>query len=104
MSGRLMAGVLAAAAGKTADGANRHVAVALDLAAQPHAGQAPRGEYVALSDSHAGCFAGEKFDSAGRTTGMAAAGVELIDAGVLRQGQNQPFARGDLELARSFDS
>jgi hypothetical protein len=103
LSGGRVPGVFASTAFQPACGADGHIVIARDLAAQTHAGKAFRREDVSLGDRNALGLAREEFDATGGATRVAAAGVELIDAGFLRQGQNKSFASGHFELAYSFD-
>ena len=48
-------------------------------------------------------FAGDEVDSAGGAAGVAAAGVELVDLGIIGQCVDQAFAGGDFEGADGLD-
>jgi hypothetical protein len=95
--------ILPPTAGKPTDGADGHVVVAQNLAAQPDAGQLSSGQYVAFRDGHARWFAGDELDAARGAAGMSAAGVKLIDSGVLCQGQDKPLPSGNVEFADIFN-
>src|SRR4030095_13526370 len=64
--GGAASGVLAAAARQPADGADAHVVVAQDLAAQPDAGQAAGRQDVPLGYRHSVGLAGQELHPAGR--------------------------------------
>ena len=97
------AGVRSAAAGQPADGADRHVVVAENLATEPDARQPLGGQDVPFGDGHPLGFAGHKLDPAGGAARVAAAGVELVHMGLVFQGQDQALVQRDLELSDSFD-
>src|SRR5262245_39749474 len=95
--GRAVAGVRAAAAGQPADAPHRHVVVAEDLTTETHAGQAPRRQHLLFGLGHLVRFARDELDAAGGAAGVAAAGVQLIDAGLVLQRQHQPLVGRHLE-------
>ena len=104
--GGAASGVFASRAGQAADGSDAHVVVAQDLAGEAQAGggdQAPGGEDFFFGLSHGLGFAGEELDSAGGAACVAAAGVELVDAGFVGEGVDQALVLGDFELAGVFD-
>jgi len=84
--------IFSPAARQTADGANRHVLIAKDLAAQPDARQASRRQYVAFGDSHVVRLAVEELDAACRAARVPATGVQLINSRILLKSQNEPLA------------
>jgi hypothetical protein len=77
--------------------------VAEDLAAQPDACEPPRCENGSLGIGHCGWLACHEFDSASRTACIAAAGMQLIDACLVGQGQHEPLACRHLERANAID-
>ena len=91
-----------AAACQTADALDRHVAVAEDLATQPHAFQPARGEQVFFGLGHLVWLAGKKLHPAGCAAGVPAAGVKLVHPGILLQSQHQPFAFHNVKIAYSI--
>ena len=64
--------------------------------------QAAGGEDVLLGVGHLVGLAGDELDAAGGAAGVAAAGVELIDLGLVLQRQDQPLAVRHLERADAF--
>src|SRR3954465_10899010 len=85
-------GVLAAAAGQAADGTHRHVVVTGNLATEPHAGNALGAQDCFLGRRHLVRFPGEELDTTGRAAGVPAAGMELVDLGLICQGQHEALA------------
>jgi len=86
-------GIGTAAAFEAADGSHRHIVIAQDLARQAYAGQTAGGEDGALRDGAPFRLALDELHAAGRATGSAATGVQLIDPGVLleREDEALPF-------------
>ena len=99
VAGLRSAGSGAAAALEAADGADGHVVIAEDLARQADAGHALGGEHLLLGDGHSLGFALDELDAAGRAAGVAAAGMEDVDPGVLLDRQHQPLAVLDFDVA-----
>jgi hypothetical protein len=81
--GRAGPSILSTAARQPADGSDGHVVVADDLAAESHAGQAAGGQNALFGSGHPLRLARDKFHPACRTSGVAAAGVELVDFGFI---------------------
>ena len=77
--------------------------IADDLATQADAGEALRRQHVTLGDRNAVGLARQELDSARGAARVAAAGMQLVDAGFLGQGQHEPLAGGHLELSHSVD-
>jgi len=100
---RALAGVGPAAAGQAADAPDGHVPVADDLTAETHPGQALGLEDLLLGFRHLVRLAGEELDPARRAAGVPAAGVELVDPGLVDQGQDEALPGRNLELADPFD-
>jgi hypothetical protein len=98
-----VAGVFASAARQATLGANRHVLIANDLAAQADAGQAARRKHVSLGNRHAFRLALDELDAACRTPRIPAAGVQLIDPGIMLERQNQPLPVRHFKLAHPID-
>jgi hypothetical protein len=97
-------GIGPAAAGEPTNGANGHVVVAQDLAAQPHAGQSASGQDRLFGDGHLRWLARHELHPAGRTPGVAAAGMELIDLRLIFQRQYKSFVLRNLEFPYSVNS
>jgi hypothetical protein len=88
------------APGGPADRLDGHVMVAHDLATEPHfTKQVARLKDVLLGDRHLIGFAGHEFDPAGGAPGVPAAGVELIDLGVVLEGEDHSLAGWHVERA-----
>jgi len=73
------------------------------LAAQPNTAEAPGSQHIALGDGHAIGLAVDELDAAGGAASVAAAGVKLIDAGILFEGEDEPLTLRYFELANAFD-
>jgi hypothetical protein len=101
---RRISSVLAAASSQAADGADGHVVIADDLAAQSDARQSSSCHYIALGDGHLVRLTFDKLDTARRAAGVSAAGMQLIDPRILLQGQNQSLPLRHLKLSGTFDS
>lgn len=93
------AGIFAAAAFEAADGPDRHVVVASDLAAQANAARSLRFEHIALRDRHFCRLAADELNPARRAASLSAAGVQLVDPGFFRQCQDQTLAYWHFEFA-----
>jgi hypothetical protein len=98
----LRAGVFSAAAGQPAYRAYCHIVITEDLTAQSDLSKATRFQYIAFRDGHSWRFTLHKFDSAGGAARVSAASMQLINAGILLQGEHQPFAGGDVKSANIF--
>ena len=87
---------------QTADGANGHVVIADDLAGQPDAGQPARVQHVLFRGRHRGRLAVDELDSTRGTARIAAARVELVDLGVLFEGEDETLTRFDVHRRMTF--
>jgi hypothetical protein len=65
--------------------------------------EAARGQDALLGDGHLLRLAAHELDAAGGAARIAVAGVQLIDVGVVLQGQHQAFALRHIEFADTFD-
>jgi hypothetical protein len=99
-----LAAVDSSAARETANDANGHVVVAVDLATEPSTGYLAGTQAILFGLGHPRRFTGDELDAASGAFRVTAAGVKLILAGVLHQGQNQAFSLGNRELANTFNS
>jgi hypothetical protein len=63
----------------------------------------PSRERPLLGFGHSRRLAGHEFDPAGRTPGVPAAGVKLIDLGFIHERQYQPLAHGNFERSNTLD-
>jgi hypothetical protein len=97
------ANVFPAATRQAADCPNGHIVIAEDLATEPDSGQAASGERILLGDGRTLRLTGQELHSAGSATRIAAAGVQLIDLGLIFQGQNQALSLWDVEFANIGD-
>lgn len=97
--------VFAAAAFESADHANGHVVVAIDLATEPNTGFGhfanAKGFFFGGSDLFR--FPFHKFHSARRAPGNATARVQLVRASFFDQRFDQTFASGDIKGTNVFD-
>jgi hypothetical protein len=96
--------ILATTPFETADQAYAHVLIALDLAAEPHAGHTASRQDVSLRRRHLGRLASEKLDAASRAPSLATACVQLIAPHLFAKRCDQSLALRDIELAHSFYS
>ena len=80
-----------AAAGEPADRSHRHVVVTEDLTREAYAAEPFRRQHVALGDGHLVGLAFDELDAAGGAAGVAAARMQLIDAGILLEREHQAF-------------
>ena len=87
-------GIRTAAALEAADRADGHVVVAENLARQPHAGESAAFEGGDFGLRLPLRLAGDELDAAGRAARVAAARMELIDAGILFEGEHQSLVSG----------
>jgi hypothetical protein len=77
--------------------------IAGNLAAQSHAGETALREDVLFGFRHLVRFAGDEFDATGGAGGVPAAGVELIDSGLIGQRKNEAFSVRDCEIADALN-
>jgi hypothetical protein len=75
-----------------------------DLTAEADAGCALGGQAVFLGEGEGVGFAGDKFDAAGGAAGITAAGVKLVLAGLVGEGEDEAFSFGYVEFADAFDN
>jgi hypothetical protein len=101
--GRLVTRIFPSTAGKPAYCPDRHVMIAKDLAAQPHARQPSCGKHITLSNRHATWLAIDKLDAARRAAGVSATRMQLVDSSILLECEHKPLAIGDLEFADIFN-
>jgi hypothetical protein len=101
---RTFAGIGSTAPGQTADGPDRHVVVAKDLAAQANAAEPSSRENAFLGSGHRVRFPSDEFDPAGRAPGIAPAGVKLIHLRIVLKCQNHAFAMRYLKSSHAFHS
>src|SRR5690606_7373448 len=97
-------GIGPAAALEPADGADRHVAIDEDLAREADARQAAALEDLGLGLRHPLGLTRDELHAARRAARVAAAGVQLIDARVLLEREDEALSVGHAERAHSFDS
>jgi hypothetical protein len=86
-----------------ADGANRHVVVAHDLAGQPNAGETFRGEPFHFGGGVAGGFSVYEFDAAGGASGVTATRMQDIHAGIVLNREYEALSVWDLDRPVSFN-
>jgi len=91
--------ILATAASEAACSPYGHVMVANNLAAETNAAQAARCQYISLGDRHLRRLAADELNAARRAARVSATSMQLIDPGVLRQGQHQSLASWHLKFA-----
>ena len=72
------------------------------LSRKPGVVRAAGGQHGLLGFGHLLRFAGDELDPAGRAAGVAAAGVQLVDAGLVAQGQTRAACRWGLRKRRHF--
>ena len=77
--------------------------VAQNLARQANARQRTRGEPLLLRGGEPGGLALDEFDAARRAAGIAAAGVQNVNLGVLLDGQHEPLSVRNVEGPVSVD-
>jgi hypothetical protein len=95
--------VFSPATRQPADDADRHVVIADDLTAEPHARQTASGQDVLLGGRHPRRLTRHEFDAAGRAAGVAAAGMQLIDLALVLQRQHKTFPQRHFKIAHAFD-
>ena len=77
--------------------------VADDLTRQPHPRQSFLFHLRFLGQRHARRFAADELDAARRAAGIAAAGVENVNVGVLLDREHQPLAGLDINSGKPFN-
>jgi len=97
------AGVFATAACEAANGSHGHIVIAEDLTAQPDSSKPPRRENCSLGFCHRRGLARNELHSASCAASVAATGMQLIDACLVSQSQNQALACRHIELSDTFD-
>src|SRR5258708_26563395 len=100
---RWRTGVGAAAAFEAADGADRHIVAAGDLARQSGAGHAARVEHVLFGDRHLVRLPLDELYPASGAACVSTAGVEDVDMRILLDGKNQALARFDVHGGITFN-
>jgi len=79
-----------------------HVLLARDLAAESNAADSLRSQDVLFSDGHFGRLAVHELDSAGRASSLATAGMELVNACLVFQSQDQSLAGRDFKFSNAL--
>jgi hypothetical protein len=84
----LCAGIFSSAPGKPADRAYSHIVITENLTAQSDPSKAARFQHIALRDGHPWRFTRHKLNSAGGAARVSAASMQLINTGILLQGEH----------------
>lgn len=103
VGGRTRANVLSTTASQTTDRPDGHIVVTGNLTAKSYSSEPARRKYALLGPCHPIRLTGDEFNSAGRATSVATAGVKLIHLGFIFQGKHQTFAVWNFVFANTFD-
>jgi len=76
--------------------------IADDLTRQPHPDRALCQKHLFLRNCHPRGFPLDEFDATGCATGIAAAGVQLVDVRVLLEREHQTLSILDIKRSESF--
>jgi four helix bundle protein len=90
------------AAGEAADGANRHLVIADNLAGQAHARETFLCEPGLFSNRHSIRFAADELNAAGCAAGIAAAGMQDVHAGILFNRKHEALAIFNVNGSKAF--